>query len=227
MGKGKKVSYLDLALYAFGGLGLEILVLLVEGMIYGDTNMWQWPLSSHLIHWAITCILWGSMSYILYKTAKKNGFDLWEAKEHPKLLTFGGIVVIMLICLFISYTSWGGQIKLIAEYASKVERYGDMAWLGYGAQYIYYFFETVLVVMVIAFGQRYGEEKWGNEKTKYIPWGGIICGLSWGLVHALTKGSLLVGLEALFGSILYGIAYLLLKKNVRYAYPLITLMFIL
>lgn len=53
-----------------------------------------------------------------------------------------------------------------------------------------------------------------------------MCGLTWGLVHILTKG-LATGLGCLVMSILYGIVYLLLKKNIRYAYIIISLMFTL
>lgn len=69
-----------------------------------------------------------------------------------------------------------------------------------------------------------------HKKGKYLDlasWGGIICGISWGIVHLLTKGSLSTGLAAAFCSILYGMTYVLVKKNVSYAYPIITLMFIL
>ena len=53
-----------------------------------------------------------------------------------------------------------------------------------------------------------------------------MCGLTWGLVHILTK-DLATGLGCLVMSILYGIVYLLLKKNIRYAYIIISLMFAL
>lgn len=52
-------------------------------------------------------------------------------------------------------------------------------------------------------------------------------GLTWGLVHALTKGELSTGILGLFLGILYGILYLSVKKNIRIAYPLIACMFIL
>ena len=58
---------------------------------------------------------------------------------------------------------------------------------------------------------------------KYIPWGGIMCGLTWGLVHILTK-DLATGLGRLVMFLLYGGVYLLLEKNIRYACIIISLM---
>lgn len=229
MGVAKKGNYLDLALYAFGGLGLEVLLMMLEGMLYGTNSFREWGMSKVLIHWNITCVLWGSMSYYLYHKAKKEGFDLLKFRERPRLSYLSGVLVLFCICLGISYIDRGGQFKVIAEFTSKMNTYGALGWVAYIFQYIYYLFETVLVLLIIAFGQQYGElafqmkSKWHHK----IPWGGIICGISWGMVHFLTKGSLSIGLTAAFCSILYGITYLLVKKNVRYAYLIITFMFIL
>ena len=225
----KKSKYLDLALYAFGGLGLEVVIMMIEGIFYGTNNYREWGMSGTLLHWVITCIVWGSMSYLLYRQAYKGGFDLLKYRERPTAAALCGVVVLICICLSISYISWGGQFKVVAEFGSKINTYGQMGWIAYIFQYIYYFFETVLVLLIIAFGQQYGEltfrlkPKWGSM----IPWGGIICGISWGIVHMLTKGSLSTGLVAAFCSVLYGMTYLLMKKNVRYAYLMITLMFVL
>lgn len=225
----KKGKYLNLALYAFGGLGLEVVIMMIEGMLYGTTNYREWGISGTLIHWSITCIVWGSMSYLLYQEAYKDGFDLLNYKEKPTIRALALVFLFMCICLIISYISWGGQLKFIGEFSSKMSTYGQMGWIAYIFQYIYYLFETVLVLLIIAFGQHYGELtfKLKSKWSSMIPWGGIICGISWGIVHLLTKGSLSTGLVAAFCSILYGMTYVLVKKNISYAYPIITLMFIL
>ncbi|NLO85623.1 MAG: hypothetical protein GX096_09375 [Clostridiales bacterium] len=89
---------------------------------------------------------------------------------------------------------------------------------------MYYIFEVVLVWLVVCFGQRAGE-LWFSRKN--IPWGGITAGLSWGLVHALTKGSITIGLSALLAGILYGVIYLLLKKKAPVTYLFILLAFVI
>lgn len=195
--ENKRFSYFDLALLAFGGLGLEVVLIFIESALYGTSNTSEWEVGKVLLHWGITWIIWGIVSYLVYKNAKKNGFDLFAIKEKPSIRNL--ILTILALCLaiFIGFIDWGYEFKPIAEFIGKTSSYG-MA----------------------------GEDKFKVKYTKYIPWGGIMCGLTWGLVHILTKG-LATGLGCLVMSILYGIVYLLLKKNIRYAYIIISLMFAL
>ncbi|MGL4343998.1 MAG: hypothetical protein ACRCTE_02280 [Cellulosilyticaceae bacterium] len=229
MGEVKNSKYLDLALYAFGGLGLELIIMTIEVMIYGTSNWREWGLMRTLLHWTITCIVWGSMAYWIYRIGKKNGYDLLQRGEKPKASAWLIVCVCLGICVAMSYISWDGAFKVIAEFESKMKTYGDYGWVAYIFQYVYYLFETVLVLFVVAYGQKFGEGvfqkrvKWAHK----VPWGGILCGITWGLIHILSKGSLSTGLALAFCSMLYGVSYLLLKKDARYAYPLITLMFIL
>lgn len=67
--------------------------------------------------------------------------------------------------------------------------------------------------------------KWfHNEK---IPYGGIVLGLTWGLAHFFTKGSLVVGLLSAIGGFLFGAVYLLVNKDCRKTLSIVTLLFIL
>lgn len=64
------------------------------------------------------------------------------------------------------------------------------------------------------------------QKDK-IPWGGILVGSTWGLLHIVTKFQLYAGLLAFLEGLLLGVAYLASRKDLRIAYPLIFLMFVL
>lgn len=90
-------------------------------------------------------------------------------------------------------------------------------------QYVYYAFETGLIVLEIAFAQEAGEQKF---QRKNIPWGGIFLALTWGAMHILLKGPQ-AGLGTMMNAFLYGIVFILLKKDVRVAYPLIFVAFAL
>lgn len=223
----KRNSFFRLGMLAFAGLGLEIVLMTLEGMIYGGNSFREWGIVPTLAHWTMTCILWGGMAYYLYQTSKKEGFDLLSFRARPTVKRIGAVLVLMIICLIISYLSWGNAFKPVAEFTSKTEAYGQYGWIAYLFQYSYYWVESMLVVLIIGFGQKSGEEHFHMKWAARIPWGGIMCGVTWGLVHMFSKGSLTTGITACFCAILYGVAYLLLGKNVRYAYPIIALMFML
>jgi len=53
-----------------------------------------------------------------------------------------------------------------------------------------------------------------------------MCGLTWGLGHIITQ-DLLTGIYSFFISILFGVVYLQMKKNVKYAYIIIAIIFML
>jgi len=76
---------------------------------------------------------------------------------------------------------------------------------------------------VLCFAQEAGEELFRN---RYIPYGGLILALLWGTPHILYHG-ITNGLFAVFGAIIYGIVYVVLEKNYKYAYPIIFFMFIM
>ncbi|GHU59009.1 hypothetical protein FACS189444_3580 [Spirochaetia bacterium] len=51
-----------------------------------------------------------------------------------------------------------------------------------------------------------------------------MCGLTWGLGHIVTQ-DLYTGIYLFIVSLFYGVAYIQLKKNVRYAYIIMAVMF--
>ena len=60
------MDYLGYALYAFGGLGMEILLMILEVNIYGSSSN-AWSAAQHIIHWMITCLIWGIIGRLLWK----------------------------------------------------------------------------------------------------------------------------------------------------------------
>ncbi|GAA3657129.1 hypothetical protein GCM10022323_16910 [Asaccharospora irregularis DSM 2635] len=51
--------------------------------------------------------------------------------------------------------------------------------------------------------------------------------LTWGLVHWFTKGNLLIGLSVALSSIIYGVVYLLLNRDLKWTYFTLVIMFVL
>mgnify|MGYP000890512557 CR=1 FL=1 len=211
------MDYLWLSLYAFLGLGLEIvLVYLIEPIIF-NVDLSKYSTAKIIYHWIATIILWGIMAFILSKVSKKKyGFDYWDYQEKMNQKDWIITLFLVLVSIGISIWNWSGW-KVYKELH-------NLGWLKFTFQYLYYLMETVLIVLIIVFSQKAGELKFSKSN---IPWGGILVGLTWGLAHALTKGNLNAGILSFFSGLLYGVVYLLVKKNIRIAYPLIACMFIL
>lgn len=216
----KKITgwdYLSYALLAFGGLGLEaLLAFVLEPALYG-ASMNEWTTLQNILHWIITCILWGMVSIWLIKAAKKNyQFDLFARQNPLQLWQWIVIAVFIILSLIISYYDWNGS-KVIREFRAN-------GWLKFIFQYIYYIFETALVTLILVFGQK-AFDQWFTKKN--IPYGGILAGLTWGLAHIFTKGSLSTGLLCAFSGFAFGSVYLLTNRDIRKTFPIVFIMFVL
>ncbi len=181
-------NFCNLALYAFAGAGLEILLLIIEQMIYSK-NFSQWNSIQQCTHLFLTSIAWGTIIFSL--------------------------LLISIISIAITTILWGG-VKPIKELQSN----GFILWV---FQNIYYCFESGIILLIIIFGQKYGEIRFKQENMLY---GGIFLSLSWGLVHILTQG-FATGIFTIIMSIVYGLIYLLLNKNINFTYLIISIIFIL
>lgn len=107
----------------------------------------------------------------------------------------------IIIALSITYTSlvWGG-FKTIIE----LSNLGVSKFL---IQYVYYAFESLLMMLIIAHGQKAFESWFGNIKC--IPFGGILLAITWGLIHILTQGTL----TGIYAVICVGISDTICKKK--------------
>lgn len=218
---GSGGDYISLALYAFAGLGVEMLyAYLLEPLLYGGTIGMQdfssWSNGQRVLHWTITCITWGIIGYLLMRSSReKYGFDLLGQRSKMRAWQWCGVALCVAAAAANSYRAWDG-FKVLKEFAGKGA-------LLFTFQYIYYAFETVLFMLIIVFAQKAFEVWFKNSR---IPYGGIVCGLTWGLVHAVTKGNLLMGLEGLLVGFLLGAAYLFAGRDIRKTYLILLFMFV-
>ena len=209
-------NYLCLALYAFAGLGLEvILAFLIEPALYGG-QINEWVTWQNILHWIMTCILWGAVfTSLIYFSKNKYGFDLFGKAEPMKLWQWCVVVCCVLFMLIISYIDWNG-CKVLKEFQAN-------GLLKFIFQYIYYIFETGLVMLILVFGQKAFELWFRNEK---IPYGGIVVAVTWGLGHILTKGSISTGMLTAVSGFIFGVTYLLVNRNIKKTYLLLFIMFV-
>lgn len=217
MNKKMGWNFMNLAVTAFGGLGVELLyAFILEPFLYG-AQMRNWSAGQTIIHWILTCATWGGIGVWLVRTAEKNySLDILSVREKMQPWQWIAALTLVVVSVIIQYFDWGG-FKIVIEF----QHLGAVMFV---FQYLYYVFETLLFMMIIVFGQRACELWLGHGK---IPYGGILCGLTWGLGHILSKGSLLVGIHGLLWGILLGTAYLVVNREIRKAWVLLFLMFVI
>lgn len=204
------IDYFLLGLLAFGGLSLELILKIIEDLVSKNSI-------NYILHWILTCIIWGIFAFIIIEYSKKStDFNVFMYKSKPELkYIIISTVILLTVIVFTNALFWEGF--------KPAQEFKNLGVSKFIFQYVYYLFEIVLVVLMIAFGQRAGELLFKNTS---IPWGGIFLGLTWGIAHSFTK-NFSTGIVLLFVSVLFGSVYILLRKNVFYAYPFILLMFVL
>lgn len=188
---------------------MELLLMMIETNLYGQASG-TWSVRKHIIHWLITYILWGCLGMILVKEL--------PAVPKNKIKRKDLLAAIIVFTISVTYTSlvWNGLKPMI-----------ELSNLGLGQffiQYIYYAFESLLIMLIIAHGQRALEIRFHNPRQ--IPFGGIFLAATWGLIHILTQG-ISTGIYAMLQALLYGSIYVILHKNYKISYVAITLMFML
>lgn len=210
-------NYLGLALFAFAGLGMEVLyAYLLEPLIYG-CGMEEWNTIQTIMHWIITCITWIIVGILIIKNAKrKYDFDIFQKVEKNKLWKWILTGLFVILALVSSYIDWNGS-KVLHEFQSR----GMLLFI---FQYIYYLVETFLFMLIIVFGQL-AFEQWFKKPN--IPYGGIVVALTWGLAHWLSKGSFYTGIYTAIAGFGFGVVYLLLNRNIKWTYIVLCIMFIL
>lgn len=216
MKKASGIHFLMLALLAFAGIGLEVLLAFgIEPLIYG-ASLNEWSDTQAIVHWIVTCTLWGAVSFGIVRLAKKKyGFDLFQRGSKLSAWQWVLVVIFMIGSLIVSYVDWNGS-KLIREFYAN----GPVRFV---FQYIYYVFETVLVTLILVFGQK-AFEKWFHREN--IPYGGIIVALTWGIGHFFTK-DIWTGIVCMIGGLAFGSVYLLVNRDIRKAFPILWIMFVL
>ena len=209
-------KYILLALLAAIGFCLEfVLVFILEPYIFGvSLNDYSTP--QYLIHWTITCILWGIVGLCLILIARnKYQFDILRKSNNMIWWQWVIIIACIISSLIVSYINWDG-FKVIKEY-------NNLGLLKFIFQYVYYLFETLLVTLILIFSQKAFEE-WFHRT--YIPYGGIILALTWGIGHFASK-DILTAVLCLIVSLAYGSIYLLTNRDATKTYIFLSIMFIL
>lgn len=176
-----------------------------------------------VISYIFIYVFWISGIFVIRRLYRKNEVLHFSYTEKPtgKYIVFG--ILLLAVSFTVSYINWGG-FKVYLELLYGIQNGGTALGIAqFIAQYVYYFLETILFFNIIKYSQRAGELLFGNDK---IPYGGIVAAATWGLLHIIFHG-VIDGLTTTFIALLMGVAYLVMRKNPKYAFILIFLMFIL
>lgn len=199
---------LGFAIDAFGALGAEILLMMLETALWGISGS-KWTTLQSAVHWSLTCVLWGVSAFLLQRHIPRQ-------RPEIKPLNLAAASLIMLASVLYTSFVWNG-FKPAAELA-------NIGLTKFVLQYLYYAFESMLILLIILFGQS-AFEKLVNRRTN-IPAGGVLLALTWGLVHILTQG-FDTGVYSCLQACLFGLVYLALNKGILISYVAIALMFML
>ena len=215
--KHKGLKFLLCALAVVLVLILELLVLKIELSIYGTQNFNYRDLKQNIIHWSITIFLWIILGSLIITISHIviTDFNLLEKVKKMNLWQYICILAIIGLKFLFSYLDWKG-FKFISEY----NYLGTILFI---FQYLYYIAEGFLLSLIVVYSQN-AFDAW--FKTKYIPWGGIVLSLSWGILHIVSKG-LLTGIFSMITSLLLGSIYLLTNRDYFKSELFMTIVFII
>jgi hypothetical protein len=222
--------YILMAVIAFLLLAADVLSMLVgkllDGRSLSDPGMWSEHWYATVGTFLCSSLIWGiSGALIIFWSWRRGKLDMLFSLR-------GGRRVVLLFCLgvvFLFAISWwessgSGSIfpSLVREYRGFENRYTGYGVVVTAFQYLYYLFESVMVLLVMTFFQRAGEA-W--TRLANVPWGGFGLTLTWGLAHLFShpEGLLTIVLTAL----LLGFVFVGVRKSVVPALAIILLVFIL
>lgn len=217
----KWTKYLGFSMLFFAAFMLEYLsIFLIEVMVL-KFDIQNYTSGQQSVHHLIMVILW--IIYIiglLRYSYKHFQFPTNSSGNAIGGRDWIGVLVCLAGCKIMTFIDWQ-TLKVIGEFHGKSISL-------FATQYLYYFFEIGLVLLIIIYGQQAIETL--LEKESGIPFGGIILAFSWGAFHFFSRGvgvEIWNGISCMIFSVLNGYMYLKVKKNNSYSYLLIAIGYLL
>ena len=175
-----------------------------------------------VIAFLLIYMFWITGITIIRKVYKRNTAIHFSNAEKPNKTQWLVALLLLAVSVVTGCISWSG-FKVYKELTNAIAYVGTgLGIANFIAQYFYYFLEVILMIIILAFAQEAGETLF---KPRWIPYGGIVLALLWGLVHIAFHG-VADGLTTTFTAVLYGSAFLVLRKNVKSSFWLVFLMFV-
>lgn len=218
----KWTNYLWLSLLSFGAFMLEYFSIFVIESILLHVDIWNYTANQRSVHCIIMAFMWAVFTAMLLLFSQKHfHFPSKENKEEKLSLGNWIITFVCLIgCKILTFIDWH-TLKVIGEIQHKNV-------YQFCAQYLYYIFEVMLVLLIIIYGQKAIETLLKKETP--IPFGGIILAMTWGAFHFVSRGvgfEIWNGISTMIFSVLSGVMYLRLNRKCLYSYLFIAVGYLL
>jgi hypothetical protein len=180
---------------------------------------------AQIVHWILTILVWvaGTTGLAIWATRRTDFTLRGEADLRISVTRWLAIAALVTVTITVRWALQGGFFPPMAEHTALGERFGDAGTVAWLVQVAYYVAEVAVITLIIGFGQLAGE-RWFTRT--WIPWGGILLALTWGLVHFLTQDAA-TGLYGIALSVVMGSIHILARKNLLITYPILLVVFIL
>jgi len=199
----------------------------------------------------LNCILlWGAMIYVwipqivnYLKNPEFTHIIFKHSKTSKPKVTEVMTIVVLFSFSIIIYNLLYSTFKLEYLFTSHIELFGNLGLLSFFIQITYFVVEVLMMTIVVARVQELT-----SKRKDIIPYGGIFLAFTWGLSHFITGSSLagsilmdiswvysdilssyalITGLYYVIISLLIGAIFIILKRDLCYAFPIIALLYIL
>ena len=223
-------KYFLTAFLLFTLLGCDLLSLLAGRLVDGRrlldpgiwSNHWYATVFTFLCSSTMWCI--GVILAFRWLRGQPNSTERlrFRCDSRTGILFILTIVLIFIDVILTGALRDGTFPEIAREYAGFGRRYGSYAAIVSIFQYVYYFFESLAVVLMVVCFQRAGE-LWFRKAA--VPWGSAGLVLTWGVIHFLSHPSGALGVT--IWASLPGAIYLLGRKNLIPVFSILFLEFVL
>ena len=152
---------------------LELLSIFAIEVIFLHVDIQNYTMQQRSIHCIIMVFMWAFFIGVLLLFSRKHYHFPERGNKRDKISSKSWIVTLACFigCKIMTFIDWH-TLKIVGEAQGKTI-------FQFCAQYLYYIFEVMLVILIIIFGQKEIESL--LQKESPIPFGGIILAMTWGL----------------------------------------------
>lgn len=225
----------SLATFSFVALGLELVVSGTILTLTGSVSTF-YPLGWQVVEWVGLGALWVLLARALVAWSRRRGVDPLPSEEagagrddaaagrvgvdggvdHRRwreiLLCFVLAVVLAIVLPALIGAPWG--LAPLDRYLQLFDVYGPLGWLAMVAWVCYLVGRSFLVAGLLAYSHRAIREVLTFRGSRWVPWGGLVAGLTMGAVAFLAGGQA-AAVTTLLSCVLLGVIHVRSGESLR------------